>query len=176
MKRYLLVYFCLLCGCRSYAYTYDDILDSIYTIQCNNIPEIFCCQVNKYDKIRRYEGLKKLIFKDINENDTLVIAELYSDFYNLNYSLKWRNDMLDLISYTLSNIDKNRDIKVLINEGEPLISLELLNNLQMGKTEEIDAYVQKKEKTLHSESYHLSFTKIILNNNSFNIYHIWIHI
>jgi hypothetical protein len=77
MGRLFFLFLFLLYHFYTFAYSFDEILDSIYTVQCRNMPLEFRYQVDLYNKTRRTEEVKSLLFRNTTQNDTLIIVELY---------------------------------------------------------------------------------------------------
>ena len=177
MNRNIIVCLFLLTLCNASAHNYDDLLDSIYVIQCKTVPIRFHYQVEIYNQTRRIEDVKNILFKNINEDDTLTIIELYKDGYDTNYSVKWRNNMLDFSSYRFSiNEESKEELLLHYNEEECIIPLELLNYLKEDEYNKIDNFAKEKEKMLHTGYYYLSCTKIIFKSNNFVLKNVWLNI
>ena len=154
MRRLFFLFLFLLHHFYTFAYSFDEILDSIYTVQCRNMPLEFRYQVDLYNKTRRTEEVKSLLFRNTTQNDTLIIVELYRECYYMNYSLKWRNGQKDFASYRLLT-KSNKKIE------------------DFGKIESI---VKERDKTLHTENYYLSYTKVIIKKQRFAIEYKWFKI
>lgn len=160
----------------TFAYSFDEILDGIYTVQCRNIPLEFRYQVDLYNKIRRTEEVKSLLFRNTSQNDTLIIIELYRECYYMNYSLKWRNGQKDFASYRL--LTKNNKEEFLLSENieDSMIPLTILHNIKIEDFGKIESIVKEKDKTLHTDNYYLSYTKVIIKKQRFAIEYKWFKI
>ena len=160
----------------TFAYSFDEILDGIYTVQCRKIPLDFRYQVDLYNKIRRTEEVKSLLFRNTSQNDTLIIIELYRECYYMNYSLKWRNGQKDFASYRL--LTKNNKEEFLLSENieDSIIPQTILNNIKTEDFGKIESIMKEREKSLHTENYYLSYTKVIIKKQRFVIEYKWFKI
>lgn len=174
MKHTFFIVIFLLCFCSTHADSFEKVLDSLYVIQCKTIPDFFRNQVNEYDSIRRNVDVRKLLFMNVNKNNTIVITELYRAFYYLNYSIKWRNEMSDYVTYSLYKENNKNIIYKSMDTEESLLPLKILNLLQEENFEEIRFYAMEKEKLFHSDSYFLFYAKIIFKGDAFVIHNRWI--
>jgi hypothetical protein len=94
----------------------------------------------------------------------------------MNYSLKWRNGQKDFASYRLLTKSNKEELLLCENIEESIIPQIILNNIKIEDFGKIESIVKERDKTLHTENYYLSYTKVIIKKQRFAIEYKWFKI